>query len=589
MYALIVYIIILLLTYLIYKYFFQTTTKDVVHEGVCCKIAVTTQQCINLVNELKSLKPKVIGFDIEWSSKRNETKKVSLIQLGCKDLIVLLRMNLIETIPSVLHSFLGNPEILKAGIGIHADKSKVNNDYKLDVHGCIDLNDIFNHLLPIDKQNKLKSIYYKKHINNFTTNEQNNSFGLKTMSLMLLKHKMKYKQTPSFHFHDKWNDNLLSQHHIHYACDDALIGYKLFIKLMENINIKKQNNHQINQYLEICFGLIDKKTSSKPQKHKIKPQKSNNINNKNVKKNSKNKIDLNEIKTCVVCGVQYKMLQLTKYIIVPTKYYRYMNIMEVNLKARYNAILTCKPCHKLCILNENNFGAFLCNKYQVKPLNNRRTFIKIRTAVNGLIDANIRYKLPIKVQIQMLKDICSYYNLSYDIIYNKNDEKDNENEEKELEEYKWQWYNNETTKGFVDNEENISNEIENKYISGAKTMQFERQTRKKLNVYDVSFDTMEQQNIKSKYKRGMRRIYKNDRNELKQFGLHTFDHLINITYNGCCIPITTNIIINECIQDIMINEKKSVNKLQREEADIHSKKLFHVIKDPQEFIKLWQD
>eukprot|EP01084_Bolivina_argentea_P184939 318948_1 len=234
-------LVIIIITFVVSKlyFYYQSKPKCIIHEGICTKIAITTKQCIDLINELESYQPKIVGFDIEWSSKttNNNTNnnKVSLLQIGHKNIIILIRLNLIKNIPGKLHDFLGNIKILKAGIGIYEDKNKLQKDYNLSVHGCVDINHIFNNKLSDEQRYKLKATYYNKAINDLTKQEQNNTFGLNSMCTLLFNSNMKYKNV-KYTFHEQWNDNKLNAKHLHYAADDALIGYKLFIKLMSIIN-----------------------------------------------------------------------------------------------------------------------------------------------------------------------------------------------------------------------------------------------------------------------------------------------------------------------------------------------------------------
>lgn len=248
--------------------------RTITDGAICTKVAVTSKECIRLIKELESYKPAIIGFDIEWESKRlrkTSTKKkkngkVSLLQLGHKDIVILIRLKLLRKIPIELHSFLSNIKILKAGIGIFEDSQKLFEDYGLSVFGCVDIEQVFGHKVSIRKQHKLKADYYKKAVCDLSKSDLKNALGLNSMSCMLLHREMKYKKLTNKNdengFHTKWNNEKLSVDHINYAADDALIGYKLFIKLMDIL-------HCDASYWTVCSGFVDrKKTKKKPQKWK---------------------------------------------------------------------------------------------------------------------------------------------------------------------------------------------------------------------------------------------------------------------------------------------------------------------------------
>merc|ERR1712129_208651 len=125
--------------------------------------------------ELQSYSPQAVGFDLEWKSTSNhksKQRKVSLMQICFdKHLIILIRIHLLRRIPLELVSFLNNPCIIKCGVSICNDKAKLFNDYKLSMHGAVDLNDIYA---------KIESSHCSL-------------FGLNKFSQLMLGSRMKYK------------------------------------------------------------------------------------------------------------------------------------------------------------------------------------------------------------------------------------------------------------------------------------------------------------------------------------------------------------------------------------------------------------
>eukprot|EP01084_Bolivina_argentea_P118462 210182_1 len=157
------------------------------------KIAATTNECVSLINELRSYNPKAIGLDCEWSNNH----KVSLLQIGHKHLTILIRMHLIQSIPSNLIDFLHDIKILKVGVGIFQDINKLKNDYNIDVFGCVDMNNILSPQII----NNLLSDY-----------NNNNTLSLKSMTSILLNKEMKYKlYAKNWRFHLNWENKQLTK------------------------------------------------------------------------------------------------------------------------------------------------------------------------------------------------------------------------------------------------------------------------------------------------------------------------------------------------------------------------------------------
>merc|ERR1712228_250665 len=451
--------------------------KSLKHEGVTTRIIVTTAQCIQAIKELEALNPKIVGLDIEWSSvKASNEGKTSLIQIGCKQLILLIRLNLIQSIPGELHSFLGNVSILKAGIGVYGDRKKLFNDYKLSVFGCIDINHIFTNKLSIQTRKSLKAKHHKKKIEDLNKNEFKSSFGLNSMHCALFGEPMKYKNINKAYFHQKWNDKELSAEHIHYAADDALVGYKLFLKMIDFI--KNENDNEHATYLSLCYGLIDINLMQQQQK------KNKNVRNKSFKGHEKKKRDkqLSPIIHCYVCNKEDKQCNFGKYHIVPTQYIMIMKNRDDEKKQclpQNNTIFVCKQCKKICDKNCEQFKAELCQKYKISNVKNRKQFIKARTSANALTNKELRYKLPIPLQIDMLQQISDYFNLFVQTVYEDND---NDDDEKNENEYKWQWYNSDRRfKEFEDYPDEISDKIELAYAANENTVCFEVYSYKRIN------------------------------------------------------------------------------------------------------------
>merc|ERR1712190_590897 len=107
---------------------------------------------------------------------------------------------------------MGNDQIIKCGVGIHHDVTKIFRDYGIRTRGVIELND----LLP-NKKTKHRML------------------SLNALYQRVCCQKMKYKD--QWIAQSDWNCfEHLSVAQIHYAADDALVGSHIFVKLMEDIH-----------------------------------------------------------------------------------------------------------------------------------------------------------------------------------------------------------------------------------------------------------------------------------------------------------------------------------------------------------------
>lgn len=92
----------------------------------------------------KSTSP--LAFDIEWqpSYKKGEPENpTSLVQLGDGLHVVLIHLSLMNHVaPVELVTLMEDPNVLKLGVGIHGDASKLEKDLGIITRGCLDLNDI---------------------------------------------------------------------------------------------------------------------------------------------------------------------------------------------------------------------------------------------------------------------------------------------------------------------------------------------------------------------------------------------------------------------------------------------------------------
>eukprot|EP01084_Bolivina_argentea_P133137 234958_1 len=109
------------------------------HEDIITKLINDTHSCSVILDEFISSNPKVIGLDCEWVGNH----KVSLLQIGNDNLIILIRLHQLSSIPIQLIHLLGNAEIIKCGVGIKQDIEKLKSHYNIETVGCIELIDLY--------------------------------------------------------------------------------------------------------------------------------------------------------------------------------------------------------------------------------------------------------------------------------------------------------------------------------------------------------------------------------------------------------------------------------------------------------------
>ncbi|EPQ60975.1 ribonuclease H-like protein, partial [Gloeophyllum trabeum ATCC 11539] len=83
-----------------------------------------------------------LGFDLEWKPTYvtgEPENKVAVVQLANADRILLLQISAMSKFPDKLRDLLGNPDIVKAGVGIQYDCKKLYQDHGVCLRNCVDL------------------------------------------------------------------------------------------------------------------------------------------------------------------------------------------------------------------------------------------------------------------------------------------------------------------------------------------------------------------------------------------------------------------------------------------------------------------
>eukprot|EP01084_Bolivina_argentea_P081958 148414_1 len=472
-------IVVLISTILsIIYYHHKNKTISFQHDSITTKIVSDNVSCSKALREFMSFNPSTLGLDCEWVGKN----KISLLQLAHEKMILLIRIHKLKTIPIELIGLLNNNTIIKCGVGIYGDAAKLRHDYNIDTFGCVDMNDIFdlipnNNTLLTDAYGYLPSPNELKGI----------TFGLNKFSQILLKQSMKYKHKKISS--SNWENNILTKKQRHYAADDALIGYKLFQKAMELSNIKddyldfcygridihhynkkhstdncikkvkirsnipkKQNKNNTNDtprktqgkskaFFDNCKilkpnGEILSCCSTKGMRWYIKKGLAEVIDDKTVKLTFEPKIrglsfdkyhQAVKKSQCFVCG---KEDNLCKFAVVPECYRQFIDEKYNNKAWRiHDHIPLCVYCHRQATCSQDMIRNELCNKYKVphflvqKKSEDYQRLFKAKKAAWALAKKNT---IPKERKVILLQNICDFYGLEYNVIYCKNEKKENE-------------------------------------------------------------------------------------------------------------------------------------------------------------------
>ena len=159
----------------------------------------------------------VLGFDTETKPTfhKGRVNRPALVQLATANSVYLIQLTWLP-FGKFLADILGNPQIIKAGVGIRCDMQALANMYPFVPQGLIDIGSIA-------KQNRLAAQ------------------GLRTLSAALFGWRISKGSQCS-----NWGLEELSAKQIIYAATDAWIGRLIYLKMKElNLNFNRQNEKTI--------------------------------------------------------------------------------------------------------------------------------------------------------------------------------------------------------------------------------------------------------------------------------------------------------------------------------------------------------
>lgn len=212
---------------------------------------------------------KVLGFDIEWkpwSPTWSIKQNVSLVQLACEDRIALFHIAMFsettaaQIMPPTLKTILESPEIIKVGVAIKGDFSRVSKHLGLEPQGIFELSRL-NNLIQHHATDPSK--VSKKLVSLTNQVEQHLQLPLYKGGPLIEDPEDTYNVRSS-----DWSLPLNNQQ-IHYAAADAYAGFRLYDALEEK---RKQLKPTPPRPLVCDYDAKPKPKSSdsKPRKKRAK-------------------------------------------------------------------------------------------------------------------------------------------------------------------------------------------------------------------------------------------------------------------------------------------------------------------------------
>lgn len=161
-------------------------------------------------------KESVIGFDTESrpSFRKGRSYPTTLIQLAGSEIVVLIPLRRVPLGTRLLR-LLANPEIIKAGVAIREDMSKLRQLHEFEPAALADLAEMAHNL----------------HVP---------AHGLRTLAANIMGGRISKSVQCS-----NWATPILTPQQIKYAATDAWVGRELYLRMCDLGKISLQNFHRI--------------------------------------------------------------------------------------------------------------------------------------------------------------------------------------------------------------------------------------------------------------------------------------------------------------------------------------------------------
>ncbi|KAH7915103.1 ribonuclease H-like domain-containing protein [Hygrophoropsis aurantiaca] len=177
---------------------------------------MSVQSTFNRASKAQGTQPPKkgpLGFDLEWRpnyKKGQAENPVALVQLSNPTTILLIQVSSMQKFPDKLKALLGDPQRIKAGVGIKYDCQKLHKDYGISTLCCVDL-----------------SLLARSVDNDRWKGKYTNPLGLSR----LLETYESYSLAKGRVSRSNWEANL-SPIQQEYAANDAYAGYVIYARLI---------------------------------------------------------------------------------------------------------------------------------------------------------------------------------------------------------------------------------------------------------------------------------------------------------------------------------------------------------------------
>ncbi|CAO2162264.1 unnamed protein product [Urochloa humidicola] len=176
--------------------------------------AAAADEWVRAVRAANSLgAPLIVGLDCEWKPNYCSwtTSKVAILQLCAGTRCLILQLFYVDRIPASIRSFLADPNVRFVGIGVGEDAAKLATDYGLACSAAVDVEGRCNDLLGRYSGGRRLGL---------------KGFAREVLGLVMEK--------PLHVTRSNWENHVLDEAQIRYACIDAYVSYKLGERVLTN-------------------------------------------------------------------------------------------------------------------------------------------------------------------------------------------------------------------------------------------------------------------------------------------------------------------------------------------------------------------
>lgn len=180
------------------------------------------------------MKEDCLGFDMEWEvdfESGISQRKTAVLQLCSNSKCLIIQMQHLESISSSLRNILESENIVKTGVNIGNDASKLMRDFQITMKGCYELMDAYSHISGKSLQNLVSVVL---------------GYELDKAACLI----------------SPWEDINLDEDAVKYAAADAFASLRLYQVHMTGEAVMKpagtSNNLQYERVLLDAFHFLDR-------------------------------------------------------------------------------------------------------------------------------------------------------------------------------------------------------------------------------------------------------------------------------------------------------------------------------------------